>query len=113
MREVTDMSAQATAKRLHTLADLIEQGQASETTSRALDKLLAYEKEVAHSQLAELRSDLGRFEREYGMSSDEFFRRFQSGQTDDRMDYVEWASLIQMALNLERRLELLTSAPAE
>lgn len=33
--------------------------------------------------------------------------RVQAGETDDRMDYGEWASLVQMADNLRARLRLL------
>ena len=43
------------------------------------------------------------------MTSDEFFRRYQAGLTDDRMEFVEWASLIQMTLKLHQRMEALTS----
>ena len=46
-------------------------------------------------------------ERRYQMSSADFYQRFRAGQTDDRMDYVEWASLIQMADNLQERLQVL------
>lgn len=52
------------------------------------------------THLDELTADLAEFERRYGMTSDEFHRLYQAGQTDDRMDFVEWASLIQMAENL-------------
>lgn len=41
-------------------------------------------------------------------SSTEFYQQLQAGQTSDDMDYVEWASLIQMADNLKKRLRLLT-----
>ena len=40
------------------------------------------------------------------MASDDFYRRYQAGQTDDRMDFVEWAALVQMANN--QRLRVLT-----
>lgn len=49
------------------------------------------------TDLEQLRSDLAEFERRYQLSSTEFYRRYRTGQTDDRMDYVEWASLVQMA----------------
>ncbi len=62
-----------------------------------------------NQQLAELQADLAEFEARYGMSSDEFFGRFQTGQTDDRMDFVEWASLMQMAGSLSKRLHLPTA----
>lgn len=54
------------------------------------------------ARLNELSAELAEFERRYGMTSDEFYRLYQAGQTDDRMDFVEWASLAQMAENLER-----------
>ncbi len=74
-----------------------------------LDKLLAHEAEVCSTQLAQLQADLAEFEQRYSLPSEEFYRRFQAGQTDDRMDFVEWASLVQMANNLQERLRLLTS----
>lgn len=96
------------AQRLRTLAQLYQQGQASELMDRTLDKLLAHEAKLCREQLGQLQSDLAEFEQRYGFSSDEFYRRFQAGQTDDRMDYVEWASLVQMRDNLQQRLCILS-----
>jgi hypothetical protein len=56
-----------------------------------------------------LRNDLSGFEKQYDMSSEMFWQRFQEGKTDDSMDFVEWASLVQMTKRLEKRLFLLTS----
>ncbi len=100
--------AGTTAQRLQRLAQLYQQGQASELMDRTLDKLLTYEVEVSQAQFRQLQRDLAAFEKQYGLSSAEFYRRFQAGQTDDRMDYVEWASLVQMANNLRERLHVLT-----
>lgn len=96
------------AQRLRTLAQLYQQGQTSDLMERTLDKLLVYEADVCRVQLGQLQSDLAEFEQRYGLSSAEFYHRFQAGQTDDRMDYVEWASLVQMVNNLRERLHLLT-----
>ena len=101
-------STNVVAQRLHTLAELYQQGQVSEVMDRTLEKLLAYEAEVCRAQLSQLQADLAAFERQYQLASSEFYRRFQAGQTDDMMDYVEWASLVQMSDNLKKRLELLT-----
>jgi hypothetical protein len=95
------------ARRLEALARLYQQGQASEVMDRTLDKLLSYERDQSRAQLRELQADLAEFEQRYQMSSVDFYRRFGAGQTDDRMDYVEWASLIQMADNLQERLQVL------
>jgi hypothetical protein len=95
------------ARRLQTLARLYQQGQASEVMDRTLDKLISYERDQSRAKLKELRADLVEFERRYEISSADFYRRFRAGQTDDRMDYVEWASLVQMADNLQARLQVL------
>jgi hypothetical protein len=96
------------ADRLLALARLYREGQASELMDRTLDKLLAQETELNQSQLAQIQADLHAFEAQYDLASDEFYCRFQAGQTDDRMDFVEWASLVQMRDNLQARLNVLT-----
>jgi hypothetical protein len=108
MTHAKSQSPFSTAERLQRLAQLYREGQTSELMDRTLEKLLTFETELARRQLREIQSDLGEFERKYGSDSTEFFRRFQAGQTDDRLDYVEWASLVQMANNLRERLHLLT-----
>ena len=99
-----------TAERLHALAELYHQGQVSDLMDRTLAKLLRHEAEQCQAQLRQLQTDMAEFEQQYHLSSPEFYRRFQAGQTSDDMDYVEWASLVQMAENLQQRLRLLTGA---
>ncbi len=70
--------------------------------------MLRHETEACQALLSQLQADLAEFEQKYHLPSSEFYRRFQDGQTSDEMDYVEWASLIQMAENLAKRLRLLT-----
>ena len=62
----------------------------------------------ARIHLRETEKDLSEFEHQYSMSTTEFFSQWQAGQVDDRMDYVEWASLAQMAENLRKRLAFLS-----
>ena len=108
MREAQPIPANTVAQRLQILAQLYRQGQAGELMDRALTKILAYEADECRAQLGLLQQDLAELERKYGLSSAEFYRRFQAGQTDDRMDFIEWASLVQMRDNLRKRLRLLT-----
>ena len=70
-------------------------------------RLSAQEAETCREQLSQLQADLSEFEQRYQLSSAEFYRRYQAGQTDDRMDYVEWASLVQMRDKLQQQLDLL------
>ena len=69
---------------------------------------MQYELAVSREQLEQMQNDMRQFEQKYDLSSDEFYRRYQAGETDDRMDYVEWASMVQMAENLRARLQLLS-----
>jgi hypothetical protein len=96
-----------TAERLYALAKLYEQGPVSDLMERTLEKLLRHEADECQAQLRQLQADLAEFEQKYQLSSTEFYQRFQAGQTDDAMDYVEWASLVQMTDNLTKRLRLL------
>lgn len=56
--------------------------------------------------LAATEENLSEFEKRYNMPTAEFYGKYQTGQTDDRMDYVEWASLAKMAENLRKELNL-------
>ena len=44
----------------------------------------------------EIKQVLADYEKQYGMSTVHFFRKYIAGETDDCMDFVEWASLAQM-----------------
>ena len=109
MTTVQVSSENTTAERLRVLAQLYQQGQTSRLMDVTLKKLLTHEADLCREQLGKIRNDLAELEAQYGLSSDEFIRRYRAGQTDDRMDYVEWASLVQMRDNLLERLHLLTS----
>ncbi|MFH1907703.1 MAG: hypothetical protein ABIL11_10060 [Chloroflexota bacterium] len=51
-------------------------------------------------QIKATKKDLAGFEKQYGMSTIDFFRKYIEGETDDRMDFIEWASLAQMIVSL-------------
>ena len=107
MTIVGKTSASSTADKLERLAQLFRRQQASDMMMRAVDKLFSLEREESLRQLRQLEADLAEFETQYGMSSETFYQKYQAGETDDRMDFVEWASLIQMRTNLLQRLQLL------
>jgi hypothetical protein len=98
---------QPTAEQLRALAELYQEGQTSDLMDRTLAKLLQHEAQQSLDQLRQFQVDLAEFERQYHLSSQEFYQRFQTGQTSDDMDFVEWASLIQMVENLKKRIQIL------
>jgi hypothetical protein len=102
-----ETSSEQVALRLEQLAEIFRQGHASDLMVQTLEKLFGYERENSRSQLEKLQRDLLAFEQEHGMSSGDFLKKYQEGKTDDRMDFVEWASLVQMKNRLEKRLSIL------
>ena len=104
---MTIYSQTQTRKELRKLAKLVQSGQLSDALARNIHKLVGIEISQLEVDLAATEKDLGEFEKQYKMSTVDFFKKWQGGKTDDRMDYVEWASLAQMAENLRKRLDLL------
>lgn len=96
-----------TVERLKRLTELARSGQVSEVAERTIEKLFALEREDSLQHLKELEQDLAVFEQQYGMDSSTFYARYSSGELGDQMDFIEWASLVQMAENLKKRLALL------
>jgi len=94
-------------ERVHILEKLYQQGQSSEVLDLALEKLFAYELDTCRRQLEQLEQDLAEFEAEYAISSAQFYTEFRAGKRGDAMDYVEWASLMDMADRLRERIVLL------
>ena len=103
----TASARNAVVIRLEQLAQMYRHDQVSEVMERTLAKLFQYEADVCRGQLAQLTQDLAEYEQQYGQPSQAFYAQFQQGCTDDRMDYVEWASLFQMAQRLQQRMQLL------
>jgi len=51
--------------------------------------------------LKDLLDELKQFESRYGMSSDEFYEKFNKGEMGDSADVIEWAGLYEWALRKE------------
>ena len=91
------------------LAKLFEKGQLSSATAQTLTKLVDLEADKLRLQLEDIQRVMADFERQYSMTTIEFYKKYQASETDDRMDYAEWAGLTQMADNLREQIHLLTS----
>ena len=96
-----------TEQALRKLTRLAKSGQVSDSLARNIQKLLGVEINQLEMDMAATQKDLAEFERRYHLPTADFFRQWQAGQAGDRMDYVEWASLAQMAENLRKMLEFL------
>ena len=70
--------------------------------------IIAYQVAELQKGLLNIRLDLKYFEDKYHQSTQEFYQRFEQGQTDDSEDMMLWAGLYEMFQENERRLQALT-----
>jgi hypothetical protein len=68
-------------KQVSKLAKLYEDGQVSDATARTLNKVVDFEVHQLQTGLAATEKDMGEFEQQYGMSTEDFFRQWQAGPT--------------------------------
>ena len=97
-----------TLDKLRSLEQLYCQGFRSEVIDRTLDKLLATEAEQAFAEKRDLEVRLSAYEKQFNMSSQEFYRRFRSGELGDGMDLIEWSVFYEMYQAIRQRLDALT-----
>jgi hypothetical protein len=83
---------------------------AIETT---INKLLARELDRLVGLKTRLTKELLEFEARYNLPSDDFYRRYETGELGDAMDFVEWAATIEMLSNARRQLALLETATSQ
>jgi len=67
--------------------------------------IIAYQVTELKKGILNLRLDLKEFEEKYRLSTEDFYRQFTEGNTDDREDYILWAGLCEMLRENEQRLE--------
>jgi len=99
-----------TLEKLQYLETLYRQGYRSEVIDRSLDKIIALERAAACREYADLRERLQAFETRYQMSSEDFYRRFRTGEMGDPMDVVEWSIFYEMWESVRARLAMLEAA---
>ncbi|MFB6212656.1 MAG: hypothetical protein ABEI53_02455 [Candidatus Magasanikbacteria bacterium] len=75
-----------------------------EVVKKSVDR----EKRITELKLERLRERVESFEGEYGMESDEFRERFESGELGDDKDFMEWDVYLDAIEELEQRREELS-----
>ncbi len=101
-----------TIEKINLLTELERRGGVTPFVDRALDKLLQHEAEEYGKHLRDTEAELADFERRHGLTTDEFFQRWQAGEAGDSLDFTEWAALAQMRARLREQLSLLTTGTA-
>lgn len=96
-----------TLEKLHVLETLYQRGYQNELVDRTLNKIFDLEREKAQQDLNELQQQLRRFERQYQIHSEDFYRRFHQGELGDDGEYFEWSACYAMYQTVSARLHTL------
>ncbi len=75
-----------------------------------LNKLVNIQIARYRNNLKEISTELDGFEKEFSMSSEECYRRFESGELGDGGDFFEWIGLYENVLLYKKRIEMLGAA---
>jgi len=100
-----------TLEQLKHLMALYRRGYQSDVVDRSVDKLIALERASVQRELADLEARLQAFEAQYEMSSEDFYRRFRSGELGDSADMVEWSVFYEMLESVRESLQVLEAEP--
>ena len=92
---------------LNNLQKLYATGFQDAFLDNALNKIVERQIERDESDLARIRADLAQFERDYEMSSADFWHLYQTGQMTDTVDNFEWNVLCKAQERIEKRLAIL------
>ncbi len=101
------MTIQAPLQALQRLTHFYEAGYRNPLVDNALHKIIDHQIVRDETDLARVESHLRTFEQHYGMTSDTFWTRYQTGQLTDSADYMEWNAFCKMRQRLTQRLAIL------
>lgn len=92
---------------LQVLENISKQGYYSDNFAVSLRNIFIEEIKSIEQQIREIEVDLQAFEKQYQLSSQQFYQQFKNGKLGDRIDFVEWSAFYQMWSSLQERLNLL------
>ena len=66
--------------------------------------IIEYETSQLNKGIINIQLDLKSFEKKYGLSSKDFYQKFQAGEFGDDEDYIIWAGIYEMLDQNQKRL---------
>lgn len=93
-----------TVGRLERLLRLYHTGYHSPVVDKTVEKLVLLEVAQSRNELVQLKERLDAYERQYSMTSEDFYTRFRSGELGDALDFVEWSVFWDMYESTQERL---------
>jgi len=101
------MTVAASLHDLERLRQLYVAGFHDAFLDNALRRIIERQIDRDEADLQRVNAALAEFENRYGLTSDEFWRRFQAGQMADTADFMEWNVFCKMRQRILSRLRIL------
>ena len=101
------MSTSAVAHDIERLERLYRAGFHDPFLDKALHKIIDHQVTRDEADLQRVDEALAEFEERYGLTSEDFWSRFQAGQMADTADFMEWNVLCKMRQRITARLHIL------
>ncbi len=96
-------------KYLHSLESYLEFADEDDIAliESTLDKLIDREISMIMVKIERYDQMLSRFEEKYGMKFDEFKKRFEKGEIEEDMGYLEWSSIVDAKEHCQEKINAL------
>jgi len=78
-----------------------------------LSKLINIQIDRYQNNIRQINTELEEFERRFNMSSEECYKRFESGELGDGGDFFEWIGLYDNILLYKKRIKMLEATVKE
>lgn len=95
------------ASNIKGLEKIFEKNLSDEYLQKAISKIISYEIAKTKEELGGLITELKVYEQRFGITSEDFYKKFTSGESGDSADFFEWSALYQMYLRAAERLRIL------
>lgn len=86
----------------------IKKGFSIQEVSNVIRSALAFDERVAKHKKIKYTNICKNFEDKYGMDSDAFLKKFESGELDDRNDFFDWFAAKKGLDTWNKKLDILS-----
>ncbi|QGP92650.1 hypothetical protein MGLY_20380 [Neomoorella glycerini] len=97
----------STLERLKRLEGLVQVFGSDRLLDTTINKLMKTKKQELVKRLSSIQYELKRLEQTYQINSNEFKDKYHAGLLGDDVDYIKWASLIDMEQRIRKQMRYL------
>ena len=69
-----------------------------------VDKFCEYHINRLKREIVRMELSLEKYEKKYGMETDDFYKRFENGELGDDRDFVMWSGIYELLLDSKKQL---------